>query len=376
MRILITGSAGFIGSRTAEVLASNGIEVLGIDDINDYYDPQLKLARLKRGGFIVGSKKNSDPMASPKGFSDIESLILPAEGDLIESSSISGLSFIRMDIRDSRLEEIVARFNPDLILHLAAQPGVRYSISHPEESLECNVMTFARILEVCRSVGIRRLIYASSSSVYGEQSPHAFSETDVADNPASIYSVSKRTNEMLASVYAETYGMQITGLRFFSVYGEWGRPDMAPYLFTRAILEGSPLTLFNGGQSSRDFTYIEDVVKCILLIVENGVGIFKTGKNHEIFNIGHGSPTLMKDFVALLERLLDRKADVRMLPMQPGDVLTTLADTSKFKIRYGYAPHTSLQEGLERFIRWYSGYFGQDGCQSGGNRLKELTRLA
>ncbi len=376
MKVLITGAAGFIGSRTAEVLAESGMEVLGVDNLNDYYDPQLKVARLRRGGFHISAPCPENMHSADENNNCGDGAALPPEGAILESTTIPGLSFIRMDIKDARFEQVAMNFAPDAILHLAAQPGVRYSLSHPEESLDLNIMTFARILELCRSVGVRRLLYASSSSVYGEQSPHAFRETDVVDSPASVYAVSKRANEMLAKVYSDTYGMHMTGMRFFSVYGEWGRPDMAPYLFTDAILKNETVTLYNGGRSSRDFTYIEDVVKCIHILVEDSVEIFRTSKNHEIVNIGHGSPTLMRDFVRLLEKLTGRKANLRMLPMQPGDVLTTLADTSKFQIRYGYAPRTSLKEGMTRFVKWFNEFRGQNREEKTGKEFKVKMRPA
>lgn len=345
MKVFITGMAGFIGSRLAEVLADRGIEVIGIDNLNPYYDPSLKMARLRRSGFKI---ENSGLRFSAGGSSQEA-----GHANFITSDLFPCLKFMKMDINDEGLPALLSEISPDIIIHLAAQPGVRYSIENPEECLQDNIMTFVRILESARSAGIRRIIYASSSSVYGQQSPHAFRETDAADSPQSVYAVSKRTNEMLAKIYSDMYGMRLTGLRFFSVYGEWGRPDMAPYIFTDALLSGNPISLFNGGQLSRDFTYIDDVAECVRRIVENGNGIFQGAPESEIINIGHGSPTLVSDMLALLEKLTGKKAIKRLLPMQNGEMRSTLADSSKMKIQYGYQPSTPLETGLAKFVKWY-----------------------
>lgn len=354
MKILLTGSAGFIGSRLAEVLAENGMDVLGIDNLNDYYDPSMKIARLTRGGFNCADLSHAKKCRSLK--ENISGPEFPFVGEILTSSRLPNLRFIRMDVRDPGLIKTAIDFAPDAIVHLAAQPGVRYSISHPEECIDNNVMSFMRILEICKEAGIRRLLYASSSSVYGEQSPHAFRETDQADSPQSVYAISKRTNEMLAKVYSEMYGMKMTGLRFFSVYGEWGRPDMAPYLFTDALLNDRPITLYNGGQLSRDFTYIDDVVECVRRILVRGGSVFNTSAGHDVINIGHGSPTLMLDFVAKLEEITGKEANTTLLPMQHGEVHSTLADTSKLRIQYGYYPQTSLETGLRKFVAWFKEY--------------------
>lgn len=339
-KILVTGSAGFIGSRLAEVLADDNFEVLGVDNLNDYYDPAIKLARLQRSGFDKAELSS----------------ILTGTHDMLVSRRYPNLGFIRMDIRDPEMELIANEFEPDIIVHFAAQPGVRYSQSHPEECIDNNVLGFMKMIEIARKAGVRRMLYASSSSVYGDQSPHAFRETDSVDSPTSVYAVSKRTNEMLAKVYSEMYGIRMTAMRFFSVYGEWGRPDMAPYLFTDALLHNRPITLFNGGQLSRDFTYIDDVAECIHRIITRGGGVFTTMPSHDTVNIGHGSPTLMLDFVAKIEEITGKKARRVLLPMQHGEVHATLADTSKFHIQYGYYPRTNLDTGLRRFISWFMDY--------------------
>lgn len=333
MKVLITGAAGFIGSRVAEMLAEAGIDVLGVDNINDYYDPHLKLARLKRCG-----------------------ISLPIDGRLIDSSRFENLQFVKQDVCSRDFENIATEFRPDVVVHLAAQPGVRYSVTNPEECIQANVITFMRVLEVSRRINVRRLIYASSSSVYGNHSPHAFRESDSVESPQSVYAASKRTNELLAGVYADMYGIRMIGLRFFSVYGEWGRPDMAPYLFADAILHNKPIRLFNGGQLSRDFTYIDDVAECVKRIVTRGGGIASIGERHEVLNIGNGSPTLLTDFVAHLEKIIGKRALTTLLPMQPGEVKATLADTSKLNMQYGFIPTTPLRVGLRRFINWLLTY--------------------
>lgn len=351
MKVVITGAAGFIGSRVAEVLAAEGLEVLGIDNINSYYDSRLKIMRLNRSGFDVAT-----PIYSASGFLlDYEFKTLQ-ENKIISSKKYDSLRFVKSELTSKEAEEIITAEKPDVILHLAAQPGVRHSITNAEECLEMNVMLFIRVLEICRKAGVQRLLYASSSSVYGNQHPHGFKETDVADSPLSVYAVSKRTNEMLASVYAEMYGIRMVGLRFFSVYGEWGRPDMAPMLFAGSLLHNRRITLFNGGLISRDFTYIEDVAESVRRIVVGGHGFGNTVKRHEIFNIGRSTPVQISDFVKCLEQKLDCRGDVCYLPMQPGEAAATLCDSSKLKICYGYSPGTNLEDGLGKFTEWIKEY--------------------
>lgn len=353
MKVLITGAAGFIGSRVAEVLADSGVEVLGVDNINDYYDPCLKLGRLRRSGFLFERRLN---VSGEDTFAMSLAYAQPFEGEIYTSSRFENLQFVKIDVRDDRFVEYVTNFAPDVVVHLAAQPGVRYSISHPEECLEANVLSFMRVMDVCRILGVRRMLYASSSSVYGNHAPHAFRESDNVDSPKSVYAASKRTNELLAGVYSEMYGIKMIGMRFFSVYGEWGRPDMAPYMFADSIINGRTIRLFNGGQLSRDFTYIEDVAECVRRIVLHGGGIANIGSEHEQLNIGHGVPTLISDFVGILEKIIGKKAKISMLPMQPGEVKATLADTSKLTMQYGYHPSTSLEEGLRKFVNWMQEY--------------------
>lgn len=349
MKVIVTGGAGFIGSRVAEVLAEAGVDVWSVDNINDYYDRRLKMARLSRSGINL----SEDGIAC---YDERGHYTIPFDGFSSESEKFPCLKFTKLDVRDPRFESMASDFAPDVLIHLAAQPGVRYSIANPEECLESNVMTFMRVMEVCRMVKVRRMLYASSSSVYGNHSPHAFREADAVDSPKSVYAASKRTNEMLAGIYAEMYGIRTIGLRFFSVYGEWGRPDMAPYIFANAIINNQPIKLFNAGQLSRDFTYIEDVAECVRRIVLRGGGIASIGSEHDVLNVGNGNPTMLFDFVSLLEDIIDKKADLRLLPMQPGEVKATLADTSKLNMQYGFVPSTPLRQGLSKFVSWLGEY--------------------
>lgn len=357
MRIFITGAAGFIGSRLAEVLAEEGTEIIGLDHLNDYYDPRLKLQRLERCGFDVVANAHCRERVriSPENdYLDISSLPF---GVVIKSGKFDNFHFIRRDIADDRVNAILADFKPDIIVHLAAQPGVRYSIENPAECIESNISDFLKVLEYCRNHNVKRLLYASSSSVYGNQPEHPFRETDNVDNPLSVYAVTKRTNELLAKVYSEMYDIHTIGMRFFSVYGEWGRPDMAPMLFAKAILENDIIRLFNAGRLSRDFTYIDDVIESIRRIIHLGSGFPTPHPLHEVINIGHGSPTMMIDFVRLLEDSLGKKGKIRIMPMQRGEALATMADVTKLRMRYGYQPSTELAPGLQRFARWAKDYF-------------------
>ena len=356
MKIIITGAAGFIGSRLAEVLAEAGGDILGIDNLSPYYDPRLKLMRLERCGFNPDDAPRKRVSCKVMRDSRIVNYDTIVDGSIITSHTYPNLRFLKLDLADDRLEDFIGKENPDVIVHLAAQPGVRYSIRNARECVESNVLMFMRILDICKDFGVHRLLYASSSSVYGSQHPHPFMETDRADRPMSVYAVTKRTNEMLAQVYTDMYGFKAVGMRFFSVYGEWGRPDMAPMLFARAILDGNTIDLFNGGRLSRDFTYIDDVAECIRRVIFYGGGMSTSAEGHEILNIGRGDPTQLTDFVHLMERTLGKKAKVRLLPMQPGEVMATLCDASKVKMQYGYSPDTDLREGLLRFAKWVVEY--------------------
>jgi UDP-glucuronate 4-epimerase len=326
MKLLVTGAAGFIGMHACKRLLERGHEVSGIDNLNAYYDPALKQARLEQ------------LRPFPK------------------------FAFDKLDIADEPAMAAVfdaKRF--DVVLHLAAQAGVRYSLENPMAYVSSNVAGFLNILEGCRRSRIAHLCYASSSSVYGANTVLPFSEEHRVDSPVSLYAATKRANELMAQSYAGLYGMACTGLRFFTVYGPWGRPDMALFIFTRAILEGKPIRVFNGGDMLRDFTYIDDITEAVTAIVErpypgNSAGA-QAGPKSRLFNIGHGSPVKLMDFVHAVERALGRKALIELAPMQPGDVRATYASTEKLRAEIGYAPSTTIETGVERFIAWYRSHY-------------------
>jgi UDP-glucuronate 4-epimerase len=317
MKILVTGAAGFIGMHTAERLLARGDQVIGIDNLNDYYDPRLKRDRLLR----------------------------------LERHA--GFRFEQVDIADAgALAALFAHEKPQRVVHLAAQAGVRYSLVNPQAYVQSNLVGFANVLEACRHGGIEHLVYASSSSVYGGNTKLPFAETDPVDHPVSLYAATKKANELMAHTYRHLYGLRVTGLRFFTVYGPWGRPDMAAWGFTQAILEGRPIDVYNHGDMKRDFTYIDDIVEGVVRVTDRVPGEAK------VFNIGHSEPVPLLDFIATLERCLGRKAQMRMLPMQPGDVPATYADVDALAQWVGYRPVTSIDAGLERFVAWYRAWHG------------------
>lgn len=333
MKILVTGAAGFIGFHLVKALAVKGHEIVGIDNINDYYPVSLKYGRLAATGIAPD---------------------LIVQGKAVESTAISGYRFCRVDITDKEALESLCRNECfDLIVNLAAQAGVRYSIENPMAYIDSNVVGFMNILECCRNYKIGGLVYASSSSVYGGNDKTPFSEDDRVDNQVSIYAATKKSNELMANVYAHLFGLSVTGLRFFTVYGPWGRPDMAPMLFTKAILEGKPIKVFNNGDLSRDFTYIDDIVEGIVKVVE--------GRQHpsvaKVYNIGHGSPVQLMDFIQTLEDAIGKNANMDYQPMQPGDVYTTYADTTKLKEDFGYEAETSITDGIKAFVDWYREFY-------------------
>ena len=331
-RILVTGAAGFIGSALCEKMAVCGWEVLGIDNMNCYYDSRLKEARLKRMGFEEDSS-----LASEKP---------------IVSNKYSSLSFVKADITEREtMVKIFSEWQPDTVMNLAAQAGVRYSIENPYTYITNNIDGFIVLLECARNYPVRKFVYASSSSVYGGNTKVPFSESDTVDNPVSLYAATKKSNEMMARAYRNLYGVPAVGLRFFTVYGPWGRPDMAPMLFAKAITEGDSINVFNNGYLSRDFTYIDDIVEAVSRVIESDDEI---DSENDIYNIGHGSPVNLMDFIGLLELSLGREALKNYLPMQKGDVLTTFADTSRLEKRYGYHPSTTLEDGIGKFAEWYN----------------------
>jgi len=332
-KILVTGAAGFIGYHVSKVLSDRGNSVTGIDNLNAYYDVDLKLARLQQ-------------LASYENF-------------VFEKTALEDRA---------HLERLFREGSFDIVINLAAQVGVRHSLKDPYPYIESNITGFANILEGCRQSGVKHLIFASSSSLYGNNTKVPFSVTDNTDHPGSLYAASKKANELMAHTYAHLYGLPCTGLRLFTVYGPWGRPDMAYFKFTKSILEGKPLTVFNAGKMRRDFTYIDDVVEGIIRIVDrvpqpdpswNGAAP-DPGSSYapyRLYNIGSSNPVEMMKFIELLENTLQKKANMTMLPMQPGDVPATYADISELARETGFKPSTSLEEGIKKFIAWYRGHY-------------------
>jgi UDP-glucuronate 4-epimerase len=334
--VLITGVAGFIGAAVAEVLLLRGETVLGIDNLNSYYDPFLKRARLERLGQITGAAER--------------------------------FAFAQFDLEDwSSLAELFAVQRPRAVVHLAAQAGVRYSIENPAAYIQSNLVGFGHVLEGCRHHGIEHLVYASSSSVYGGNRNLPFSEQQPVNHPVSLYAATKKSNELMAHTYSYLYGLPATGLRLFTVYGPWGRPDMAPMLFAKAILAGEPIRVFNQGQMRRDFTYIDDIVEGVVRCLDKPATAdpafdplqpnpATAAAPHRLFNIGNAKPEELLHFITLLETALGREAIKRFEPMQPGDVVATAADTSALEAWVGFRPHTPLELGLERFAAWVKDY--------------------
>ncbi len=337
MKILVTGTAGFIGYHLAKRLLERGDEVVGIDSINDYYDVKLKYARLSKTGIAE---------------SEIE------YGKAVQSTEYPSYRFIKLQLEDrDALQKLFAEEHFDAVMNLAAQAGVRYSLENPYAYIESNVVGFVNLLECARHNPVRHFVYASSSSVYGGNTKTPFSEDDRVDNPVSLYAATKKSNELMANVYSKLYGIPTTGLRFFTVYGPWGRPDMAPILFTKAIVAGEPIKVFNNGNLSRDFTYIDDIIEGVVRVIDKAPA---TTDEHpvpaEVYNIGCGHPMQLMDFIRTLEKSLGKKAEMNMMPMQKGDVYTTYADTTKLERDFGYKPHVTLEEGIARFVEWYESY--------------------
>lgn len=327
-KILVTGGAGFIGSRLSEVMAERGWIVTAVDNLNDYYDPALKIARLKRMGIIFEGQKKE-----------------------VKSSTFPNLSFLKLDITDREaLQSLFEIKDFDVVMNLAAQAGVRYSIENPYSYIENNIVGFLNLLECARNFPLQRFVYASSSSVYGGNEKSPFSEEDNVDNPVSLYAATKKSNEVMARAYHNLYGVPAVGLRFFTVYGPWGRPDMAPMLFATAISAGKPIKVFNNGEMKRDFTYIDDIVEGIRRVLE---AEGPTGISNDLYNIGRGEPVDLMEFISILEDEMGREAQKNFLPMQKGDVKITFADTSRLKEDFGYSPQTSLKTGIGEFARWF-----------------------
>ncbi len=321
MKVLVTGAAGFIGMHTALRLLERGDEVTGVDNLNAYYDPQLKQARLA------------------------------------ELRKYPNFRFEQMDVAQApSVEALFARCGAERVVHLAAQAGVRYSMRNPKAYVESNLVGFANVLEGCRHAGVQHLVYASSSSVYGNNTKLPFSETDPVDHPVSLYAATKKSNELMAHTYSHLYGLPVTGLRFFTVYGPWGRPDMAYFSFTRAMFEGQAIEVFNEGRMSRDFTYIADAVEAVVRLLDAPPAPLD-GAASRIFNIGNHTPVPLLEFIDILERAVGKPAVKTLLPMQPGDMIATYADTSALQKAVGFSPVTLLSQGLPAFVDWYRGYY-------------------
>lgn len=334
MKVLVTGAAGFIGMHVSERLLARGDEVIGLDDLNDYYDVRLKEARLAR---------------------------LDAR---------PGFRFVRMNVADTAgMAELFACERFDRVVHLAAQAGVRYSLTNPHAYVQSNLVGFVNILEGCRHSGVQHLAYASSSSVYGGNTKLPFSEHDAVDHPVSLYAATKKSNELMAHTYSHLYALPTTGLRFFTVYGPWGRPDMALFLFTKAILEGKPIDVFNRGDMVRDFTFVDDIVEGVIRVLDSAAtpnpafdaqnpDPATSNVPYRVFNIGNHQPISLMTYIETLERVLGKQAEKRLLPMQDGDVRATSADTAELAAWVDFAPATSVQQGIERFVAWYRAYYG------------------
>ncbi len=346
MKILVTGAAGFIGFHLVKALLERGDEVVGIDNICDYYDVNLKYSRLAETGI------NKDSI----------SLNVP-----VHSANYANYIFIKLDITDRKnLDKLFFSYSFVRIINLAAQAGVRYSLENPYSYIEANIVGFLNILECCRHHKIKHLVYASSSSVYGNNAKMPLSTSDNVDHPISLYASTKKSNELMAHTYSHLFGIPTTGLRFFTVYGPWGRPDMALFLFTKAILIDKPIKVFNNGEMNRDFTYIDDIVKGIVRVLDHPPvsdpddkddSSVSTTAPYKIYNIGNSSPVRLMDFIEAIEAKLGIRAIKELMPMQPGDVPMTWADTSDLESDLGYKPNTSIYEGVGRFIDWYKEYY-------------------
>jgi len=345
MKILVTGAAGFIGSKLMLMLAKRGDEVVGIDNINDYYDPRLKYGRLQECGIptptIAKTGEEQEEMEWGKEF---------------QSSTLPNCRFVRMAIDDKpSLDSLFEREHFQKVMNLAAQAGVRYSITNPYAYLQSNLVGFLNILEACRNYGVEHLIYASSSSVYGLNTKVPYSEDDKVVSPVSLYAASKKSNELMAHAYSKLYGFATTGLRYFTVYGPWGRPDMSPMLFANAIREGKPIKVFNNGDMIRDFTFIDDIVEGTIHVIDHQpvAEDCENGVPYKVYNIGCSHPVKLMDFISEIEQAYGKPAEKIFLPMQPGDVYQTNANTEKLENECDYKPHWSLHDGIAQFMAWY-----------------------
>jgi UDP-glucuronate 4-epimerase len=333
MKLLVTGAAGFIGFHTAKMLLDRGDEVIGLDNLNSYYDVALKEARLAQ--------------LTPR----------------------NGFQFVRADLEDwPAIEKLFAEHKPQRVIHLAAQAGVRYSLTNPHAYIDSNIVGFLNILEGCRHHGVVHLVYASSSSVYGANTALPFSVRQNVDHPLSIYAATKKANELMAHTYAQLYRLPVTGLRFFTVYGPWGRPDMSMFLFTEKIIKGEPIDVFNQGRHSRDFTYIDDIVQGVLRANDRVATAdpdwsgerpnpATSSAPYRLYNIGNHAPVQLMDYIACIENAVGKTAMKNFLPIQPGDVPATYADVAEFKADIGFEPKTTIENGVKRFVAWYRDYY-------------------
>ncbi|HAJ72524.1 MAG TPA: protein CapI [Methylophilaceae bacterium] len=339
MKVIVTGVAGFIGFYVCQQLLARGDEVIGIDNLNDYYDVSLKRARL---------------------------------ASILQHPQVSQFSFIELDMADTQsLLETFAKCQPQRVVHLAAQAGVRYSLKNPHAYSQSNLVAFTNLLEACRHHAVEHLVYASSSSVYGGNTKMPFSEQDSVDHPVSLYAATKKANELMAHTYSHLYQLPTTGLRFFTVYGPWGRPDMSPFLFADAIFNDRPIKVFNHGDMLRDFTYIDDIVEGVIRVLDkpatpdphfdaSNPNSATSHAPYRIFNIGNSQPEKLLDFIGFIEEAIGKSAQKEFLPMQAGDVKATYADTRALEAWVGFKPNTPLQEGVHRFVDWYRQYYSLD----------------
>jgi len=351
LKILITGTAGFIGSHLAVKLLARGDEIVGLDNINDYYDQNVKYGRLQRGGIIETLEDGKE---------------IPY-GELLTSKTNNKYKFIKLNLEDKdAIMELFKNEKFDAVCNLAAQAGVRYSLTNPDAYMGSNIIGFMNILEACRHNDVNNLSYASSSSVYGLNEELPFSTSHNVDHPISLYAASKKSNELMAHTYSHLFGISTTGLRFFTVYGPWGRPDMALFLFTKAALEGKTIDVFNNGEMLRDFTYIDDIVEGVIRVIDNPAKSHPDWDHkdpsistapYKVYNIGNNNPVKLMDFITAIENKLGTEIEKNMMPIQPGDVPATYADVSDLVEDLDYKPDTPIQEGINNFIDWYLEFF-------------------
>ncbi len=348
MKILVTGTAGFIGYHLAQRLIERGDEVVGLDSVNDYYDPAIKYGRLAQTGIDQDRIEYNT---------------------LVTSSQYNNYRFIQLNLEEKvNLDRLFTEQKFDKVCNLAAQAGVRYSLINPQAYIDANIVGFVNILEACRHNDIQHLAYASSSSVYGLNESMPFATSDNVDHPVSLYAASKKSNELMAHTYSHLFGLPTTGLRFFTVYGPWGRPDMALFLFTKAILEDKPIDVFNHGKMRRDFTYVDDIVEGVVRVIDHPAkgNSDWSGQSpdpscskapYKIYNIGNSNPVELMDFIEAIEQALGKKAQKNMMPIQPGDVPATWANVDDLVEDLDYQPNTAVQEGVQRFIDWYKDFY-------------------